>query len=278
MNIRPRVLPPGWYPETRTETERTIARYLKDIPEKAGRATAGVAPHAGWEFSGRIALRVFLSLEKDADTVVIVGGHLHASEGVLAAFEDGYDTPLGALGADLGLLEEMKGEIDLGEDRYSDNTVEVQLPFVRYLFPKSQALSLRASPSGVAVDLGKAIREAARALKKKVVVVGSTDLTHYGSNYGFAPEGRGERALRWVKEVNDRGFIDNLLAMDAEGALEHARENHSACSAGGAVSALAFAHQAGVERGRLLEYSTSYDIHPSESFVGYAGIVFDPPG
>jgi AmmeMemoRadiSam system protein B len=274
MKIRPRTLPPGWYPEDGSATRQTIERYLGELPEGRRAAPAGVAPHAGWEFSGGVALEVFNNLQKDIDTLIVVGGHLGPSDGILAAFEDAYETPLGSIEADLELLGRIGNKIRVREDRYADNTVEVQLPFVRYLFPRSRALSFRAAPSDDAVKLGKAIAASAAELGRKVAVVGSTDLTHYGRNYGFSPVGRGETAVRWVREVNDRGFIDCLLSLKAREALEHARENHSSCSAGGAVAALSFARASGSSGGELLRYMTSYDVFPSESFVGYAGIVF----
>ena len=127
-----------------------------------------------------------------------------------------------------------------------------------------------------AIGLGKGIKSAADELGKKVAVVGSTDLTHYGRNYGFSPAGRGEKALKWVTEVNDRAFIDSLLEMNAEEALRHARESQSACSAGGAVAAMTYAGESGAAHGTLLCYMTSHDVHPNESFVGYAGITYAP--
>jgi len=274
MKIRRRTLPPGWYPEGEAATEQAIRRYLAEIPEGGNTAGAGVAPHAGWEFSGGVALKVFLNLKKDIDTMIVVGGHLSSSGGVIAAFEEGYETPLGPISADLELLEKIENKITVSEDIYPDNTVEVQLPFVRYFFPRARALALRAAPSDDAIKLGEALAAAAGELERKIAVVGSTDLTHYGRNYGFSPAGEGEAALRWVTEVNDKGFIDCLLKMEARKALEHARENHSACSAGGAVAALSFARASGSMKGELLRYLTSYDIFPSESFVGYAGIIF----
>ena len=280
MKIRERTLPPGWYPGTEDQTRETIQRYLREIREQSAverpEGIAGVAPHAGWEFSGRIALEVLLHFRKPVDTVVVVGGHLSQSAGIIAAFEEGYETPLGTLMADLELLDEIRERCGapLQEDRQPDNTVEVQLPFFKDLFPDSRAVALRAAPSYDAIRLGRAIKEAGEHLKRTVTVLGSTDLTHYGSNYGFAPEGRGEQAVEWVKEVNDRGFIECLLSLDAEGALRHAVENQSACSAGGAVAALAFARESGVRQGELVRYLTSYDIYPNESFVGYAGVIY----
>jgi MEMO1 family protein len=277
MRIRERVLPPGWYPGNAAEVRRTIEGYIAAESAPECRAVAGVAPHAGWAFSGRIALRVLLNFRRPVETVAVVGGHLSPSAGVLAAFEEGYETPLGVLEADLELLEKISGSVSspLREDRSPDNTVEVQLPLVKYLFPESRALALRAAPSEAAEELGRAIRKAADSLGRTVAVLGSTDLTHYGPNYGFSPAGRGERAVEWVKEVNDRGFIDKLLDLDGPGALRHAGEHQSACSAGAAVAAISFARASGVERGALVEYLTSYDIYPDDSFVGYAGIVYE---
>ena len=140
MKIRPRTLSPGWYPGTEEETRETIAEFLRDIPEGNVRASAGVAPHAGWYFSGKVALQVFRNLASDADTVVVVGGHLHPGDGILAALEDGYETPLGPLAADLELLEGIRHKVPVEEDRYVDNTVEVQLPFVKYPHPEGRAV------------------------------------------------------------------------------------------------------------------------------------------
>jgi hypothetical protein len=208
------------------------------------------------------------------DTIVIIGGHLGPADGILCAFEDSYETPFGLISADMELLAALRAAIPVTEDRSADNTVEVQLPFVRYLFPGSRVLGMRASPSRDADRLGKALAEAARGLGRRVGVAGSTDLTHYGSSYGFVPAGTGNRALRWVREVNDRRFIESLLAMEFDSALERALKERSACSAGGALAALSFARENGVREGKLLRYSTSYDIHPGESFVGYAGILY----
>jgi hypothetical protein len=208
------------------------------------------------------------------DTIVIIGGHLGPADGILCAFEDSYETPLGLLHADLELLGEIRAALPVTEDHSADNTVEVQLPFVRHLFPHAKVLGMRSSPSHDADRLGKALAKAARRLGKKVGVAGSTDLTHYGASYGFSPAGSGIRALRWVREVNDRRFIESLLAMDFDSALERALKERSACSAGGALAAMSFARENGVREGKLLRYMTSFDVHPADSFVGYAGILY----
>ena len=273
MRVRRRYLPRAG---TRFRgADRAAIRRLSPPPASAqGPAVAGVVPHAGWEFSGRLALEVFSTLPRTLDTIVIIGGHLGPADGILCAFEDAYETPLGPVPADLELLGVVREAVEVGEDRHPDNTVEVHLPFVPHLFPRAKALALRAAPSSAAQSLGEALAAAALRRGGQIAVVGSTDLTHYGPNYGFAPAGGGEAGLRWVREVNDRRFIEGVLAMDVQTVIRSALEDRSACSAGGAAAAIAFARARGATSACLVGYMTSFEVHPADSFVGYAGIVF----
>jgi AmmeMemoRadiSam system protein B len=274
MNVRPRSLPPGWYPGGREQAIRDIEEFRSHYEKPGEKAIAGIAPHAGWSFSGSIACHVFQSLSNDVETIVVIGGHLAPHSGLLAAPEQGYETPLGVLDADLQLLDDLHGALAFKEDVYADNTVEVQLPLLKYLHPRARALHLRASPSAEALRLGEQLAAAAKRLDRKIGVIGSTDLTHYGDNYGFAPRGSGAGAVKWVKEVNDRRLIEALLALELEKALELAGREHSACSVGAAAAAARFAERSGAEGGELLEYRTSYDLSPGPFFVGYAGIIY----
>jgi AmmeMemoRadiSam system protein B len=282
MNIKKRYLPPGWYPASERQTRAKIESFLEELgptdkeqESKVGRRPiAGVIPHAGWEFSGRLAVDVMRRLDREVGTIIVVGGHLGPADGIYASREEGYETPLGIARADLELLQEIEDRIDLVSDTIPDNTVEVQLPFLQYLFPQSEVLAFRAPPSPASEHLGEVIWEASQKSGKKTVVLGSTDLTHYGDSYGFAPRGYGEDAVRWVKEVNDKRLIDCLVDMNARQAIELALRERSACSVGAAVSALSFAKKAGIDSGKIVSYATSWDVMPSSSFVGYVGLMY----
>jgi AmmeMemoRadiSam system protein B len=221
---------------------------------------------------------VLSALTRGIDTIVIIGGHMGSADRIVAAFEDAYDTPLGELEADLPLLRALSPSLDIGEDRERDNTVEVHLPFVRYLSPGTMVLGLRAPASSRAVDLGRSIADAAARLGRRVAVAGSTDLTHYGSNYDFSPAGHGAEGLRWMREVNDRRVLESMLSLDVEAALQRAQHERSACSIGGAAAAMSFARESGASRGNLVGYMTSFDVQPGSSFVGYAGILYPREG
>ena len=200
----------------------------------------------------------------------------------------GWETPLGPVLNAAALAEVVqrrvrepiggRGGVELTEEpvapRHPDNAVELHMPFVRHFFPRAEMLMVGVEASARALELGQQVGEAVREAGRDAVFIGSTDLTHYGPNYRYEPHGPGQHGVDWVRTVNDRGFLDRVLAADAAGAVTHAKDNASACCPG-AVAACMSAAQAvqGPLHPRLVDHYLSCDVRPASSFVGYAGIV-----
>jgi AmmeMemoRadiSam system protein B len=252
-----------------------VARFFENLPKEqagAARALAAVAPHAGWRYSGSIAARAALSLEQDLETIVLIGGHLPGAYSPLIALEDAVETPLGEMPLDRELGLAVAQALGCKPDRFADNTVEVLVPMARHLFPEAKLLWLRFPADRGSFEAGRELARIAGRLGRKLAVLGSTDLTHYGENYGFEPQGRGEKALAWVRDVNDARFIEAVLSGDPGAILRRAEEDSSACSAGAVLGALGFALERGAAKAELLAYGTSADQSPGEVpalFVGY---------
>ncbi|MDH3584963.1 MAG: AmmeMemoRadiSam system protein B, partial [Phycisphaerae bacterium] len=135
-------------------------------------------------------------------------------------------------------------------------------------------------PSADAVDWGASLGRLLADWPEPVGVIASSDLTHYGPNYRFAPQGVGEEGRRWAHEVNDRRILDLIEQMDAPAVVPEAQTNRSACGGGAIAATMTAVQQMGATRGYLLEHSDSVSElarvgqrDPSNS-VGYAGIVF----
>ena len=287
MNLREPCLPAGWYPREKGKVEEFLKPFAKNLGSNSSPgsnsadelASAVIAPHAGWYYSGSLAALAVSSLDPDAQTVVVIGGHLPRNMPILMAEEDGAKTPLGNMTIDKELQREFENQlfenqISFQSDRYNDNTVEVLLPMVHYFFPNAKLLWLRFPSELSSFDSGKLLSKAAVALRRHIVVVASADLTHYGDNYGFAPKGRGKAAMDWVKNVNDATLIEAVLAGDHAAVLKCAEEDRSSCSAGAILGALGFSAGAG-KQAKLLGYNTSADVNGEEapaSLVGYAAI------
>ena len=276
MQIREYSLPAGWFPRD----SGSVSAFLSEFSTSRGNSRAAIAPHAGWYYCGRIAARAVSSLNPDADTIVVLGGHLPAGSAPLFAMEDAVKTPFGRIMIDNDfrsvLLDELKGT----EDRYRDNTVEVLLPMVHYFFPESSLIWLRLPADSRSFMAGRIISGAAAKLNRsplKVNVLASTDLTHYGPNYDFSPHGTGQEALKWVREVNDAKLIKAIKTGNKDDVLFCAERDYSACSAGAVLGAMGFAEAEGLGGAKLLEYGTSADAGggtPPDSFVGYAALQF----
>jgi len=273
----------SWYPGNQSDCQRVIEEFSRDsipCPSDTGRAVGGIVPHAGWVFSGKIACNVIqcLNHQPEPDTCIIFGRHLHPSSDNFIMKEGRWATPLGELSIDSEVATLLSNEFPFTVEtasRYEqDNTIELQLPFIKHFFPESKILPIGLPPRIASLEVAKKAANLCKGLGRHTIVLGSTDLTHYGYNYGFTPKGVGEEAVDWVRNENDRRVVDLMVEMDAEGLIREALRNHNACCSGAAAAAIVAAKELGSSVARKLVYATSYDVRPDSSFVGYAGIVF----
>lgn len=282
MAIRKADFAGSWYPAKASECESTIEEFFRTGTTCPPGGLGGIVPHAGWFYSGAIACNVIkcLSTGPSPDTMVLFGRHLHPSSSNYLMKEGSWATPFGDLKIDEELGEKLSAEFAFRletANRYEqDNTIEVQLPFIKYFFPDSKILPIGVPPSPASLKIGERVVELSESLGRKIMVLGSTDLTHYGSNYGFNPKGSGDRAVEWVKKENDKRLVDLILSMDPVGVIHESLESHNACCSGAVATAIAAARRLGARRAEKLLYSTSYDVRPDQSFVGYVGVVFIP--
>lgn len=283
MEIRSTAFAGSWYPSTAEACEREITQFQSEYQSPRPTDTytvGGIVPHAGWFFSGAIACQVIEALSSAAqpDTLLLFGRHMHPGGIPVLMSKGGWQTPFGPLAVDEALAEELEHLFEFEKEttrRFEpDNTIEVQLPFIKYFFPEVALLAVGVPPAERALELGKTAVEIGKRQGKQLMVIGSTDMTHYGPNYGFSPQGHGPQAVDWVREQNDGPLIAAMEALDASQVLVQAGAHHSACCAGAVAAALSAGQALGARDGQKVAYSTSYEKSPGSSFVGYAGVLF----
>lgn len=277
-----------FYPAAKSKCERQIEECVRFDASgvKVERPIAGgIVPHAGWVFSGPTAGKVFAAIREHGkpETFVLFGATHSFSGGKPSIMPEGtWETPLGDVEVDRRIANEILR--DAGEELENDprahdgeHSIEVQVPFIRHLFPEARIVPISAPPGEDSIRVGSLVGEVVKREGGSVVAVGSTDLTHYGREYGFAPRGTGEKALKWVRDENDKRMVDKITGLKVDEILEEERENRNACGAGAVAATLAAVLAAGRKSGVLLEYTTSHDVMPERGatmFVGYAGVVF----
>ena len=84
---------------------------------------------------------------------------------------------------------------------------EVELPLVQQAWPGAAVLPIEVPLIEQAIEIGRRTAREVMAAKLRPVFLASSDLTHYGVNYGFAPAGLGMHGLNWAKE-NDRRLAE----------------------------------------------------------------------
>lgn len=282
MAVRKAMFAGSWYPAGADACEQEIQTFLKEktVDPPLDRTVGAIVPHAGWTFSGGIACRAIALLQKppQPETIIIFGAHLAPDSSPCIMAEDAIDTPFGPLSIDTkiaeALVDQFSFETETAHHFSPDNTIELQLPFIKYFFNNAKIVPVGVPPAPVAEEIGRFVVEAAQQRGLTINIIGSTDLTHYGPNFGLTPYGLGEKAHQQVRDQEDRRIIDRMLAMTPEAVIREALASHNACCAGAAAAAVTAANALGGTKAHLTEYATSYDKHPSDSFVGYAGIVF----
>ena len=283
MSARKAVFAGSWYPASAEACKKEIESFSKayaHLPLSTQRVFGGIVPHAGWYFSGAIACNVIRCLEKTTppDVVVVFGMHLSPASPNYIMAEGAWETPFG----DIAIQETVAAELirrfdftlETAMDFQRDNTIELQLPFIKYFFKDATIVPIGVPPTAMSIEIGEAVAEISAALGLKAKVIGSTDLTHYGFNYGFAPKGSGPSALEWAREDNDKRAIDAMLAMDGERVINEGLSRQNACCAGAVAAALSAGRALGAAQPEMVAYASSHDKSPGDSFVGYVGIVF----
>lgn len=283
MNLRKSVFSGAWYPAGSRACEDQIRQFLAagpNQPPSLANPVGGIVPHAGWTFSGSVASNVIhrLSQSTSPDVVVVFGMHLHRGSPRYMMPEGHWQTPFGPLAVDTRLADALirrhPFELETTTRFQRDNTIELQMPFIRYFFKNARVVAMGVPPTAETLAVARSVVAIAREIDLDIVILGSTDLTHYGPNYGFTPKGHGPPAVAWARQENDRRVIDAMLRMDPQAVLREGLDNQNACCCGAAAAAIAAAKALGAQQGEKLDYASSYDISPGDSFVGYVGVIF----
>ena len=278
MKIRVASFAGSWYPKDAEECKDQINAFWENKTLKLQKPVAGIVPHAGWYFSGRIACNVIAGLKDlNPDVIIIFGMHLPPKSPPYIMKTGAWETPLGPLPIAAGLAEKLTQaynfKVETPERHARDNTIELQLPFIKYFFKDTSILPIGVPPSKISSDIARQAVQIAGDMGLQVLVIGSTDLTHYGRDYGFFPKGSGAEARKWVREKNDRSFIKTLITMDPEKIIKEGLLNQNACCPGAVAAAVSAAKVLGAESVFKTAYTTSYEQNPGDSFVGYTGAI-----
>lgn len=249
-----------FYPADRTELSRFVDASLSEskVKKPEGKIVAVLAPHAGYEFSGKIAGLAYGFIDESYDTVVILAaGHTEGVRGAALLAADAYETPLGKVLPDRELAAALAKAGPLFEDRPSaharEHAVEVQLPFLQRKLKKPFKLLAAVLNTDDLKSLKSIGAALAAALKgKKALIVISTDFSHYPRKEDAAAA---DGAMRLAVESLD----PELVWRTSRYLLDKKIPGLDTCACGEA------ALEAGMEAARLLGARSFHTLKLSDS-------------
>jgi len=245
------------------------------VPTLPGRPAGLLLPHAGYAYSGEVAVLGYRSLTKPPATVAVIGpSHSVAFAGTAIFSDEAVETPLGDILVDVEaarwLLEAHPGLRVHPPAFAREHSVEVHFPLIRHFLPGTQVIPLVTGQGGakVADPLARALAKVAAT--RDLLVVASSDLCHYPA-YDVAVQA-------------DREFLEAILTGDEDAVEKTDRalmekgweEFHCThCGHEPLLALMGFAKLMGAAKRKMLMYRNSGDTTGErDRVVGYAAVAF----
>ncbi|MGB8951899.1 MAG: AmmeMemoRadiSam system protein B [Candidatus Aminicenantales bacterium] len=234
----------------------------KTNPIPPNKIFALIVPHAGYVYSGPVAASAYsLVLGKDFETVVIIGpSHYFGFDGCSIYPKGGFETPLGVAKIDESLASDISnasGFSFIPQAHEEEHSLEVQVPFIQKVLPRAKIV-----PIVMGFPSEHTVRRLANALagvlpQKKILVVASTDMSHFLS--------------RESANHLDRNTISLIQSLSINTLLRKVERGENILCGGGAVAAaLLYAQKIGTPRVEVLSYADSSKRGgPETKVVGY---------
>lgn len=225
-----------------------------------------ISPHAGYVYSGKAAGQLLAGIEIPGAVVIL--GPNHRGRGALAALspEDGWQTPLGFVPIEkrlAGLIRQQLPAVQEDSAAHAqEHSLEVQVPFLQHLRPDVAIVPLCLAFGDYAGCelLGSGLAAAIRTFDEPVLILASSDMTHYES---------AEAAKK-----KDTLALERTLALDPQGLVEVCRANRiTMCGVVPAAVMLIAAKQLGATQAELVAYTTSGEVTGDmREVVAYAAV------
>lgn len=258
-----------FYPEDADALRAAVAKCVAGVPNERRRCQAGMVPHAALSYSGRCAGAVFARLAIPP-TVVLVGPNhagLHRSPGASLWRSGAFETPLGPVPIDEVFAARLERGCalvahDVVAHRF-EHAIEVELPFLRVLAPGSTIVPLLLAWDGwnPCADLAAVLAQAVRDTAHDVLLLASSDLSHYES--AARVRTKDAPALEAIERVDGRTLLD----------VCH-RDDITMCGRAAAAVVVEAARQLGARAAEVVDYRHSGLVNGDDSrVVSYAGVL-----
>ncbi|MBI4745308.1 MAG: AmmeMemoRadiSam system protein B [Deltaproteobacteria bacterium] len=254
-----------FYPANPSILEKEVSSYTQEV--KREDALGVLSPHAGYIYSGKVAGSVYSRINIPKDVIIIGPNHTGLGEPEAVMCSGTWQMPNGniEINSDLAasIVEHSKYLKDDHLAHFNEHSLEVQIPFLQHFRKDLRIvpLTMMSMDYNVCLDIGHAVARAVKGFKEPVLIVASSDMTHYES----------DKSAR----EKDKKAIARALALDPEGLLKTVRDHRiTMCGVIPATIMLIACKELGAKKAELVDYATSAETSGDyEHVVGYAGMI-----
>ena len=218
----------AWYPGTEREIRAVAKKWegagVVDEATPPSAPNVIILPHAGWDYSGKTAWRA-VRLVRDARfsrVVILAPSHRAWIENHLVAPEaDAVSTPLGEIKIDkewINSLELLAPVQRNDRIHMAEHSAQIEVPLLQLALGKDFRIVPLIMGAFGPDQMGMCARALSKLMDAETLLVISSDFTHYGSDFEYAPYGTkgGDEVRERVASVDAEAFA--LLAKgDADG-------------------------------------------------------------
>jgi MEMO1 family protein len=260
---RPPAVAGRFYPDETSRLAEVVRRQMQGAPPPE-RAIAAVGPHAGYVYCGALLGQTYARIQVPSRVILLCPNH--TGRGVARSLWSGgaWQLPGGSVPIDEELARLCQVHAGLQPDQEAhagEHAIEVHLPFLRAANPEAHIVPIVLAGLDVSAcrQLGEGLAEAVSRVADDVLVVASTDMSHF--------------LTADAAEAKDRLALACIEAMDPE-ALHHTVRAHAITMCGyvPTTCALFAAKALGASKSELVGYTHSGHASGDRTrVVGYAG-------
>ncbi|MCX8056750.1 MAG: AmmeMemoRadiSam system protein B [Ignavibacteria bacterium] len=237
-------------------------------PKINGEIIGLISPHAGYFYSGKTAAFGYKLIEKkNYNTIVIISpSHYEYFRGISVYNGSAYQTPLGTVEIDQELRDELKSYDSIIEfstrGHGREHALEVQLPFLQIVLDEFKLLPIVMGDQSK--DFAYALADIlAEVLKNKnVLIVASSDLSHYYSH--DIANSLDSRIEKLINDYDEEELINELE-----------EDKVQACGGGPMVAVMKASKLLGANKSKVLYRTDSSEASGDKhQVVGYLSAAF----
>ena len=254
-----------FYPGDVTQMNAMLDEMIGDAAEQTG-CQAVMVPHAGWQFSGKLAAEVLKQVKLPKRIIAI--GPKHTANGVdwAVAPHHTWQVPGESVMSDYELASKLAERIpDLEMDagaHAAEHGVEVELPIIARLSPETKVVGIAIGGANLqrCEAFAEGLAEVIKELDERPLLLISSDMNHYAN----------EEETRRL----DTLALADFDRLDEDALFRTCRENHiSMCGMIPAVIIIKTLKKlGGVSKCTPVGYATSASVSGDyDRVVGYAG-------